>query len=104
MDSAVADRPKARYSGKGKAEAKSNKGSKPKDPHAKAYKSPTGKFVREYLDDAADECDTVAAVLGALDKSERRAFVAQMVMMCDDYAEALYEDDDEDEDEDYDDE
>ena len=30
--------------------------------------------------------------------------VAQMVMMCDDYAEALYEDDDEDEDEDYDDE
>lgn len=99
---AVAERPKYRIKDKGKTKQKA-KGSKPKNPQAKVYKSPEGKFVREYLDEACDQCDTVAAVLGALDKDERRIFVAEMVAMCEDYSEALYGDDDEDDD-DYDDE
>jgi len=61
--------------------------------------SPEAKFVRDYMEDAAEENETLATIIGALSKKEYRAFLTSMAEMAEDYAEALYGDDDDDDDE-----
>jgi hypothetical protein len=55
--------------------------------------SPEAKFCRDYIEDACDNSETLAAVIGALTKTEYRSFLGEMTEMCDTYAEALYGDD-----------
>jgi hypothetical protein len=58
--------------------------------------SKVGKFARDYIEDAVEENETLAAVIGALSKAEYHSFLEEMAVMCQDYGQALYGDDDED--------
>jgi hypothetical protein len=59
-----------------------------------------GAFVLEWLEEACDESKALNAIFSDSSKKTLRTFIAAMCELCDDYAEALYDDEGDDE-EDY---